>query len=62
MRRKHGHSNRIRNGQLRRDFKRLLEIIADYKEPKYDEVEEIAGRNAFYYDDEGAVVEKESRK
>lgn len=49
---------RIRNGQIRRDFKRLLEIIADPREPDYAEVEAIAERHALYFDDEGAVKEE----
>ena len=46
---------RIRNGKIRRDFKRLLAIIADKQEPDYAEVEAIAKRNGFYYDDKGEV-------
>ena len=46
---------RIRNGKIRRDFKRLLAIIADVREPDYSEVEAIAKRNGFYYDDKGEV-------
>lgn len=45
----------IRNGKIRRDFKRLLAIIADVREPDYSEVEAIAKRNGFYYDDKGEV-------
>lgn len=56
--RKRSASNRIRNGQIRRDFKRLLAIIADVREPNYSEVEEIAKRNALYFDDNGAVREE----
>lgn len=37
--------NRIRNGKIRRDFKRLLAIIADVREPDYAEAEEIARRS-----------------
>lgn len=48
---------RIRNGQIRRDFKRLLAIIADSREPDYSEVETIAKRNGLYYDDNGEVKE-----
>ena len=47
--------NCIRNGEIRRDFKRLLAIIADVREPDYAEAEEIARRNGFYYDDNGGV-------
>ena len=55
--RKRGASNptRIRNGKIRRDFKRLLAIIADAREPDYSEVEAIAKRNGFYYNDKGEV-------
>lgn len=49
---------RIRNGQIRRDFKRLLEIIADPREPDYAEVEAIAERHALYFDDNGVVKEE----
>ena len=52
---KRNSSNRIRNGKIRRDFKRLLAIIADAREPDYSEVEAIAKRNGFYYDDKGEV-------
>lgn len=48
---------RIRNGQIRRDFKRLLAMIADNREPDYREVEEIAKRNGFYFDEKGDVKE-----
>jgi len=48
---------RIRNGAIRRDFKRLLEIVADKREPDYEEVEAIAKRNAMYFDDYGTVRE-----
>jgi len=50
-------SKRIRNGQIRRDFKRLLAIIADPREPDYSEVEAIAKRHALYFDEKGAVRE-----
>lgn len=54
---------RIRNGQIRRDFKRLLEIISDPREPDYAEVEAIAERHALYFDDNGAIKEyPEERK
>ena len=48
---------RIRNGKLRRDFKRLLEIIADAREPDFEEVEKIAKRNGLAFDDNGEVKE-----
>jgi len=50
---------RIRNGAIRRDFKRLLEIIADKREPDYVEVEAIARRNAMYFDDYGTVKQRQ---
>lgn len=50
---------RIRNGQLRRDFKRLLTLLAeaDTKHEAYKEAEQIAQRNGLYFDDGGAVRE-----
>lgn len=50
---------RIRNGQIRRDFKRLLAMIADNREPDYREVEEIAKRNGLKFDNNGEVKEAE---
>lgn len=58
MKRKKEHPNKIRNGKIRRDFRRLLEIIAEGREPSLEEVEEIAERHAFYYDDSGEVRHK----
>lgn len=52
-------NRRIRNGKIRRDFKRLLAIIADEREPDYSEVEKIANRHALYFDDNGIVREVE---
>lgn len=46
---------RIRNGQLRRDFARLLEIITDAREPDFEEVEALANKYRFYFDENGAV-------
>ena len=51
---------RIRNGEMRRDFKRLLAIITDVREPDYSEVEAIATKYDLYFDDEGIV--KEARR
>lgn len=51
---------RIRNGKIRRDFKRLLSVIADDTDLNYDilkEVEGIAEDHALYFDDEGNVKE-----
>jgi len=47
----------IRNNRIKRDFARLLEIIADPRQPDYSEVEAIAERNGFVFDDKGNVVE-----
>ena len=51
---------RIRNGEMRRDFKRLLTIITDVGEPNYSEVERLAEKYDLYFDDEGNV--KEARR
>lgn len=40
------------------DFRRLLEILADPREPDYCEVEELAERNGFMFNERGEVVEK----
>lgn len=48
---------RIRNSQIKRDFKRLLAIIADVNEPDFTEVERIATRYGLYFDDNGVVKE-----
>ena len=48
---------RIRNGEMRRDFKRLLGIITDDCEPDYSEVEAIATKYDLYFDDNGNVKE-----
>ena len=51
---------RIRNGKIRRDFKRLLSVIADDTNLNYDilkEVEGIAENHALYFDDKGNVKE-----
>lgn len=51
---------RIRNRQIRRDFKRLLSLLAeaDTKHEAYKEAETIARRNGLYYDDDGIVREE----
>ena len=51
---------RIRNGEMRRDFKRLITIITDVGEPDYSEVEAITTKYDLYFDDEGNV--KEARR
>ena len=48
---------RIRNGEMRRDFKRLLAIIADVREPDYSEVERLAEKYDLYFDEKGNVRE-----
>lgn len=54
---------RIRNGQLRRDFARLLEIITDVREPDFEEVEALANKYRFYFDETGEVKQiPEERK
>lgn len=54
---------RIRNGELRRDFQRLLEIIADIREPDFEEVEALANKYRFYFDEKGVVKQiPEERK
>ena len=51
---------RIRNGEMRRDFKRLLAIIVDAREPDYSEVERLAEKYDLYFDEKGNV--KEARR
>ncbi|MDQ0174416.1 hypothetical protein [Bacillus chungangensis] len=48
---------KIRNQRIKRDVKRLLEIVASASEPDYAEVEALARRNGFYYDAKGNVRE-----
>ena len=50
---------RIRNGQIRRDFKRLLTLLAsaDISFEEFVEIERIAARHALYFDDDGRVRE-----
>ncbi len=50
----------IRNNRIKRDFKRLLTLLAaaDLTDnDKYAEVEEIATKYGLYFDDKGAVKE-----
>ena len=47
----------IRNSRIKREMKRLLEIVVDAREPDYSEVEAIAKRNGFEFDDKGNVKE-----
>lgn len=50
----------IRNSRIKRDFKRLLAIIADAREPDYSEVERIATRHGLYFDENGEVRENQT--
>jgi len=50
-------TNAIRNSRIKRDFKRLLAIIADAREPDYSEVEQLAAKYGLYFDDNGNVKE-----
>ncbi len=47
----------IRNSRIKRDFKRLLAIIADVREPDFSEVEQIAAKYGLYFDEKGNVKE-----
>ncbi len=47
----------IRNNRIKRDFKRLLAIIADAREPDYSEVEALAAKYGLYFNDIGEVKE-----
>src|SRR5690606_28680145 len=53
---------RIRNGQLRRDFARLLEIITDGREPDFEEHEALANKYRFYFGAKGAVKQHPGEK
>ena len=48
----------IRNNRIKRDFKRLLAIIADAREPDFSEVEQIVAKYGLYFDDNGNVKEE----
>lgn len=50
--------NAIRNSRIKRDFKRLLAIIADAREPDYSEVEQLAAKYGLYFDNDGNVKEE----
>ena len=55
------HPNKIRNGRIRRDFKRLLEIITESSDPSVEalvETVEIAERHALYFDENGRVIDE----
>ena len=51
---------KIRNNRIKRDYVRLLAIIADAREPDYSEVEKLAAKYGLYFDENGQV--KEVRK
>jgi len=48
---------RILNENIRKDYARLLEIIADKREPDFEEVEKLAGKYRMYFDDAGDLRE-----
>ena len=50
---------RILNENIRKDYARLLEIIADKREPDFEEVEKLAGKYRMYFDDVGELKEAE---
>ena len=50
-------STPIRNSRIKRDFKRLLAIIADAREPDYSEVEQLATKYGLYFDENGDIKE-----
>ena len=50
-------TNAIRNSRIKRDFKRLLTIIADAREPDYSEVEQLAAKYGLYFDENGDIKE-----
>ena len=47
----------IRSNRIKRDYMRLLAIIADAREPDYSEVEQLAAKYGLYFDDNGNVKE-----
>lgn len=50
---------RILNDNIRKDYARLLEIIADEREPDYEEVEQMANKYRMYFDEHGELKEAE---
>jgi len=48
---------KILNENIRKDYARLLEIIADKREPDFEEVEKLAGKYRMYFDDAGELKE-----
>jgi len=59
LQRKATEGRRILNDNIKRDYMRLLEIIADAREPDYGEVEVLANKYRMYFDEHGAVKEAE---
>lgn len=55
--RKSNDGRRILNDNIKRDYIRLLEIIADSREPNYVEVEDLANKYRLYFDDSGDIKE-----
>ena len=47
----------IRNNRIKRDYMRLLAIIADAREPDYSEVEKLAAKYGLYFDENGVIKE-----
>ena len=50
-------STPIRSNRIKRDYMRLLAIIADAREPDYSEVEQLAAKYGLYFDENGQVKE-----
>lgn len=48
---------KILNENIRKDYARLLDIIADKREPDFEEVEKLAGKYRMYFDDAGELKE-----
>lgn len=46
---------RILNENIKRDYARLLEMLADPREADGKEVEALAGKYRFYFDEEGEL-------
>src|SRR5699024_5045397 len=51
--------NIILNSKTRKDHARLLEVIADRREPDFEEVEQLANKYRFYYNENGTLMEVE---
>ena len=48
---------RILNENIKRDYMRLLEIIASPDEPDFTEVEHLANKYRMYFDEHGDLIE-----